>query len=83
MSDKQLSAIQAESTIADRQPDYAIQTQRLMKVYKTAAGDYAALKGIDLQVPHGEFVAALSQPSAGKSTIVNLVTGIDRATSGE
>ncbi len=68
---------------ANSQSDYAIQTQQLMKVYKTAAGDYTALKGIDLQVPHGEFIAVLGKSGAGKSTMINLITGIDRPTAGE
>ncbi len=68
---------------ADGQPDYAVQTQQLVKVYKTAAGDYTALRGINLQVDHGEFVAVLGKSGAGKSTMVNLLTGIDRPTSGE
>ena len=54
-----------------------------MKVYKTAAGDYTALKGIDLRVKPGEFAAVLGKSGAGKSTMVNLITGIDRPTSGE
>ncbi len=68
---------------ANRQSDYAIQTQQLIKVYKTTAGDYVALKGIDLLVNHGEFVTVLGKSGAGKSTMVNLITGIDRPTSGE
>jgi putative ABC transport system ATP-binding protein len=63
--------------------DYAIQTQQLVKVYKTAAGDYTALKGVDLRVPPGEFATVLGKSGAGKSTMVNLITGIDRPTSGE
>ncbi len=70
-------------TTANRQPDDAIQTQQLIKVYKTAAGDYTALKGIDLRVQHGEFATVLGKSGAGKSTMVNLITGIDRPTSGE
>jgi putative ABC transport system ATP-binding protein len=70
-------------TAANGQPAWAIQTQQLVKVYQTAAGPYTALKGIDLQVPHGAFFAVLGKSGAGKSTMINLVTGIDRPTSGE
>src|SRR5512146_192616 len=79
--DQTLSSITNEA--ANRQPDEVIQTQQLVKVYKTAAGDYTALKGIDLRVKHGEFAAVLGKSGAGKSTMVNLITGIDRPTSGE
>jgi putative ABC transport system ATP-binding protein len=42
-----------------------------------------ALKGIDLQVSAGEFVAVLGKSGAGKTTLVNVISGIDRPTSGE
>jgi ABC-type lipoprotein export system ATPase subunit len=79
--EQQVATISTEA--ANRQPDYAIQTQQLIKVYKTAADDYTALKGVDLRVNHGEFAAVLGKSGAGKSTMVNLITGIDRPTSGE
>ena len=53
------------------------------KAYKTPAGDFPALKGIDLQVRRGEFVAITGKSGAGKSTLINMVTGIDRPTAGE
>ncbi|CAG0937244.1 sulfonate transport system ATP-binding protein [Thermoflexales bacterium] len=83
MLDKLLPSTQTESAASVHQSNAAIQTQQLVKVYKTAAGNYPALKGIDLQVQHGEFVALLGKSGAGKSTMINLITGIDRPTSGE
>jgi len=64
-------------------PAYAIETRGLVKVYKTAAGDFTALKGIDLRVGHGEFAVMYGKSGAGKSTLINLITGIDRPTAGE
>jgi putative ABC transport system ATP-binding protein len=52
------------------------------KAYRTPAGDFYALKGIDLQVQAGEFVAVAGKSGAGKSTLINMVTGIDRPTAG-
>jgi putative ABC transport system ATP-binding protein len=52
------------------------------KAYKTPAGDFLALNGIDLQVQEGEFLAVVGKSGAGKSTLVNMITGIDRPTSG-
>ena len=53
------------------------------KAYRTPAGDFYALKGIDLEIGAGEFVAMLGRSGAGKSTLVNMLTGIDRPTEGE
>lgn len=53
------------------------------KAYRTPAGDFYALKGIDLEIWPGEFVALLGRSGAGKSTLINMLTGIDRPTSGE
>lgn len=53
------------------------------KAYRTPAGDFYALKGIDLDIWPGEFVALLGRSGAGKSTLINMLTGIDRPTEGE
>ncbi len=55
----------------------------LTKVYRTPAGDFPALRGIDLRVNRGEFVAVIGKSGSGKSTLINLLTGIDRPTAGE
>jgi len=54
----------------------------LKKAYKTEAGDFLALKGIDLRVGRGEFVSIVGKSGSGKSTLINMMTGIDRPTSG-
>ncbi len=60
-----------------------IRLKDLRKAYRTPAGDFYALKGVDLDVRAGEFLAILGKSGAGKSTLVNMVTGIDRPTAGE
>ena len=60
-----------------------VEARRLLKVYPTPAGDFTALKGIDLQVNRGEFVAVIGKSGSGKSTLINVLTGIDRPTGGE
>jgi putative ABC transport system ATP-binding protein len=55
----------------------------VVKVYKTAAGGYTALKGIDLEIRRGEFVGIIGRSGSGKSTLMNMITGIDRPTSGD
>jgi ABC-type lipoprotein export system ATPase subunit len=57
--------------------------ENVEKVFKSPAGSFRALKGIDLQVEAGEFVAVVGPSGSGKSTLINMITGIDRPTSGE
>mgnify|MGYP005847335331 CR=1 FL=1 len=66
-----------------RQTRHLIELRDVSKVYETAAGYFTALKGINLQVDAGEFIAVVGKSGSGKSTLVNAITGIDRPTSGE
>jgi len=60
-----------------------IDLREVNKSYKTAVGDYPALKSIDLQINAGEFVSIIGKSGSGKSTLLNMITGIDRPTNGE
>ncbi len=60
-----------------------IEMHGVEKIYSTAAGDFAALKGINLQVDAGEFLGIVGKSGAGKSTLLNMITGVDHLTSGE
>lgn len=53
------------------------------KAYKTPAGDFYALKGIDTEINPGEFIGILGKSGAGKSTLVNMISGVDHLTTGE
>jgi len=60
-----------------------IEMREVVKVYSTAAGEFNALKGINMNVGAGEFVGIIGKSGAGKSTLLNMITGVDDLTSGE
>jgi len=62
---------------------HLIHLRGVEKTYRTAAGGFTALRGIDLEVDPGEFVAVIGKSGSGKSTLINMITGIDRPTLGE
>jgi ABC-type lipoprotein export system ATPase subunit len=63
--------------------EHLIDLRNVVKAYKTDAGDFLALKGINLTIDRGEFVGVVGKSGSGKSTLVNMLTGIDRPSSGE
>ena len=70
--------------IGDRgQAGHLIEMRGVVKAYDTPVGPFQALKGIDLTVERGEFVAIVGKSGSGKSTLLNMIAGIDRPTEGE
>jgi ABC-type lipoprotein export system ATPase subunit len=63
--------------------EYLIELRDVVKVYHTDAGDFPALKDVNLRVGQGEFVAVIGKSGSGKSTLINMLAGIDRPSSGE
>ncbi|NCP85936.1 MAG: ABC transporter ATP-binding protein [Anaerolineae bacterium CG_4_9_14_3_um_filter_57_17] len=53
------------------------------KIYATEAGEFPALRGINLAINAGEFFGIVGKSGAGKSTLLNMITGVDHLTSGE
>lgn len=58
----------------------ALQINNLEKTY---ANGFHALKGIDLEVEHGDFFALLGPNGAGKSTTIGIITSLVKKTSGK
>lgn len=62
---------------------HVIELRSVVKTYRSEAGVFTALKGVDLTVENGEFLSIVGKSGSGKSTLINMITGIDRPTSGE
>lgn len=60
-----------------------VELHNVVKVYSTAAGDFKALKGINMLIEPREFVGIIGKSGAGKSTLLNMITGVDHLTSGQ
>ena len=60
-----------------------IELKQVSKTYHTIAGDFSALRDIDLTIDRGEFVAIVGKSGSGKTTLINVLTGIDRPSSGQ
>jgi putative ABC transport system ATP-binding protein len=60
----------------------AFTTKGLTKVYGEGPAAVHALRGVDLEIPAGEFVVLLGPSGSGKSTLLNIIGGLDRATDG-
>ncbi len=60
-----------------------IRMRGVVKTFTNAAGTFTALKGIDLDILPGEFVAVVGKSGSGKSTLLNMLTGIDHPTEGQ
>jgi len=60
-----------------------IDLRKIKKRYDDEAGVYSALKGIDLQVKEGDFLAIMGPSGSGKSTLMNIIGLLDRQTAGQ
>ena len=59
-----------------------IRCEDLFKIYKAANLEVVALRGLDLKVRHGEFMAIVGASGSGKSTLLNILAGLDTPSAG-
>jgi putative ABC transport system ATP-binding protein len=60
-----------------------LQTENLMMTYRVGKVDVHALRGVNLNVPTGEFVAIMGPSGCGKSTLLNILGGMLQPSSGK
>lgn len=60
----------------------AVEVKDIHKVYHLKGEEVHALRGIDLQIPHGEYISIMGPSGSGKTTLFNMIGGIDTPTKG-
>ncbi len=75
--------VRTQPELASAEKKNLIEIQQVVKTFSNAAGEFTALRGIDLTFKEGEFVAVIGKSGSGKSTLLNMFTGIDHPTTGK
>lgn len=68
---------------SDVAPEVVFRARGLTKTYRMGEVEVAALRAVDLDLYQGEFVVILGPSGGGKSTLLNILGGLDTPTSGE
>ncbi len=75
------SELPASDLVADRSGPIVV-LRSAAKEYTTSTHTVNALRGIDLQIGHGELVAVRGRSGSGKTTLLNLIGGLDQPSAG-
>ncbi|GIW13964.1 MAG: ABC transporter ATP-binding protein [Tepidiforma sp.] len=67
---------------ATAEDELYIRCEDLFKIYKTSNLEVVALRGLDLKVRRGEFMAIVGASGSGKSTLLNILAGLDTPSAG-
>ena len=77
------NTITVATTVAAKSQKPIVEVKNVIKTFPVGDTTVTILKGVSLTVQPGEFVAIVGPSGNGKSTLLNMITGIDRPSSGE
>jgi putative ABC transport system ATP-binding protein len=69
--------------IGRKMTEWAVELTDVKRTYRMGPIEVPALRGIDLQVAAGEFLAIAGPSGCGKTTLLNIIGGLDRADTGQ
>ena len=72
----------ADADISGATDEPVLRVEGIVKIFESAAGRVAALRGVNLSMRKGEFVSIVGPSGSGKSTLLNVIGALDRPTSG-
>ncbi|MCQ5341236.1 MAG: ABC transporter ATP-binding protein [Candidatus Methanomethylicia archaeon] len=75
--------MQLIENLKNEEKQWIITTIDLWKIYKSGKIEYPALRGINMKIRKGEFIAIVGPSGSGKSTLLNLLGALDRPTKGK
>jgi NitT/TauT family transport system ATP-binding protein len=78
-----MTAVLTRAAMEARPGSAAVDLRGLTKTFATGSTRVTALESVDLTVRSGEFVTVVGASGCGKSTMLNLIAGLDRPTSGD
>ncbi|MDW7740677.1 MAG: ATP-binding cassette domain-containing protein, partial [Bacillota bacterium] len=64
-------------------PKPMISVKNLIKTYQTGAEPFDALRSLTFTIGANEYVGIIGKSGAGKTTLINMLSGVDQITSGE
>jgi ABC-type lipoprotein export system ATPase subunit len=85
MQNKFIENIEPLKTPLSQEADFVIETKDLWRTYplrNNNQGGIAALRGVNLRVRQGKFIALKGRSGSGKTTLLNCLAGLDQPTSG-
>jgi putative ABC transport system ATP-binding protein len=77
-----IECLTGRNTSNQNDDSVVLRVENIVKVFESAAGRVAALRGVDLSIRKGEFVSIIGPSGSGKSTLLNMIGALDRPTSG-